>query len=62
MFKVIKILNNYVIKISGCYTNPSTIASLKAHLHSTFSIKDLGSLHFFLGMEANYSSRGIILT
>lgn len=48
------------ILITG--SNPATIASLKAHLHSTFSIKDLGSLHFFLGMEASYSSKGIILT
>ena len=43
-------------------TNLTAISSFKEHLHSTFGIKDLGSLHFFLDMEASYSTKGIILT
>lgn len=33
-----------------------SINSLKAHLHKVFSIKDLGKLHYFLGIEVNYTS------
>ncbi|KAL8097768.1 hypothetical protein AgCh_030767 [Apium graveolens] len=36
--------------------------SLKDHLHKTFSIKDLGQLSFFLGIEVGYSADGITLT
>ncbi|XP_057529852.1 uncharacterized mitochondrial protein AtMg00810-like [Amaranthus tricolor] len=36
--------------------------SLKAFLHSTFKIKDLGSLHYFLGIEILKVSHGIIMT
>lgn len=36
--------------------------SLKDHLHKTFSIKDLGQLSFFVGIEVGYSTDGITLT
>ena len=35
---------------------------LKAYLHSTFKIKDLGSLHYFLGIEILQASHGVIMT
>ena len=40
----------------------SCITNLKAHLHSIFGIKDLGILHYFLGLEVNYMTQGIALT
>lgn len=38
------------------------INNIKAHLNSVFSIKDLGKLHFFLGMEVNYLQDGIVIS
>lgn len=38
------------------------ILLLKQHLHDVFSIKDLGILNYFLGMEVSHSSAGIIMT
>ena len=37
------------------------INGLKSHLHFVFSIKDLGPLNFFLGIEVTYNLDGIIL-
>lgn len=42
-------------------TYPTSVHSLKAHLNKVFSIKDLGKLHFFLGIEVNYTSDSITL-
>lgn len=39
-----------------------SIQDLKAYLHDTFSIKDLGKLHEFLGIEVGYLQSGIVLT
>lgn len=36
--------------------------SLKAHLDKVFSIKDLGILHYFLGLEVGYVQEGILLS
>lgn len=58
----ITIIVVYVDDMIITVNNPHIISQLKAHLHSTFSIKDLGRLHFFLGLEASYSAQGIILT
>ena len=38
------------------------ISQLKHYLHDTFSIKDLGTLHYFLGLEVNYIVAGIFLS
>ena len=35
-----------------------TIQSLINDLNNTFSLKDLGQLHYFLGIEAKFSSSG----
>ena len=35
---------------------------LKTSLSSTFEIKDLGSLRYFLGMEVARSKKGIVIT
>ena len=35
---------------------------LKQHLNNKFTIKDLGILHYFLGIEVSYSSKGLNLT
>ena len=37
----------------------AALAQLKDLLHSEFKIKDLGSVHFFLGLEISRSSKGI---
>ena len=39
-----------------------SIKALKDHQHVTFSIKDLGKPHYFLGIEVGYLSFGIVLT
>jgi len=41
-------------------SNPVEIAHLKQHLHHCFGIKDLGPLHYFLGLEVSYLPQGII--
>lgn len=38
------------------------INSIKAFLDSTFKIKDLGKLHYFLGNEFNHFSNGVTLS
>ncbi|KAL8133051.1 hypothetical protein AgCh_008493 [Apium graveolens] len=38
------------------------IHSLKQHLDSKFGIKDLGDLHFFLGIEVTRTASGIVLS
>ncbi|XP_019105475.2 uncharacterized mitochondrial protein AtMg00810-like [Beta vulgaris subsp. vulgaris] len=58
----ITILVVYVDDIIITGTNLATIDSLKAYLHTTFSIKDLGKLHYFLGIEVLTTSDGFILS
>ena len=58
----ITIVAVYVDDILVTGTNPNDIQTLKAHLDTIFSIKDLGILHYFLGIEVSYSQAGIILT
>lgn len=49
-----------VIIITG--SSKSTITDLKKHLQLTFSIKYLGVLNFFLGIEVSQTNEGYILT
>ncbi|XP_021721511.1 uncharacterized protein LOC110689087 [Chenopodium quinoa] len=56
------ILAVYVDDIVVTGTNNEAILALKTHLHSVFSIKDLGILHYFLGIEVVHLPQGIILT
>ncbi|CAO2834550.1 unnamed protein product [Amaranthus hypochondriacus] len=52
----------YVDDILVTGNDISSITNLKSHLHSTFSIKDLGIINFFLGIEVNHLPNGIALT
>src|SRR5688572_29918717 len=52
----------YVDDILVTGNDSSVIQSLKHHLHSAFSIKDLGPLHYFLGLEISYLATGIAIT
>jgi len=38
------------------------ITHVKQHLHQLFGIKDLGILHYFLGLEVSYTLKGIVLS
>ncbi|GJW63987.1 uncharacterized mitochondrial protein-like protein [Tanacetum coccineum] len=38
------------------------ISTIKKHLHTQFSIKDLGSLHYYLGIELMRNSSGLTMT
>lgn len=42
-------------------TDPHELVALKSFLHAQFKIKDLGSLHYFLGIEALPSASGVLL-
>ena len=37
------------------------IQRLTEHLDTVFSIKDLGKLNYFLGIEVNYTAAGLVL-
>ncbi|KAJ4760135.1 hypothetical protein LUZ62_070510 [Rhynchospora pubera] len=51
----------YVDDIIITGSNPSLVSSYIAHLHSSFSLKDLGDLHFFLGIQITKTPTGIHL-
>ena len=52
----------YVDDILLAGTNIRVIDELKKHLDTIFSIKDLGELSYFLGMEVTKTKQGIILS
>lgn len=51
----------YVDDIIITSNDTNEINSIKTHLDKTFSIEDLGKLHYFLGIEVKYTTNGIIL-
>lgn len=52
----------YVDDVLVTGTHLQEIESLKTFLHSTFKIKDLGRLHYFLGLEIQYTEKGILMS
>jgi len=52
----------YVDDIVVTGNNSADIHALKAFLHEKFKIKDLGELHYFLGMELLKVPNGLIIT
>ena len=50
----------YVDDILITGNNSAEISQLISNLHSKFALKDMGPLHYFLGIEATYSSAGTI--
>ncbi|XP_057975989.1 uncharacterized mitochondrial protein AtMg00810-like [Malania oleifera] len=53
--------NVYVDDIIIASSSIASITTIKHFLHSTFQIKDLGCLRYFLGLEVARSSNGIFL-
>uniref|UniRef100_A0A3Q7HNF0 Reverse transcriptase Ty1/copia-type domain-containing protein n=1 Tax=Solanum lycopersicum TaxID=4081 RepID=A0A3Q7HNF0_SOLLC len=43
-------------------TDLAEITSLKSFLHDQFKIKNLGKLHYFLGLEILYKQDGVLIT
>lgn len=52
----------YVDDIVLTGTDADEIADLKVYLNNKFKIKDLGLLHYFLGMEVLHTDQGIIVS
>ncbi|XP_019236846.1 PREDICTED: uncharacterized protein LOC109217072 [Nicotiana attenuata] len=52
----------YVDDVIVTGTHQEEIDSLKSFLHETFKIKDLGRLHYFLGMEVLYKEDGELIS
>lgn len=52
----------YVDEILVIGSNMIKIDALKQHLHATFTIKNLGVLHYFLGIEVSYLPHGAALS
>lgn len=56
------LLSIYVDDVILTRTNQEEINSLKSFLNDQFKIKDLGLLHYFLGLEILYRLDGIIIS
>ena len=52
----------YVDDIIIASSSTQAIESLKQQLQAFFKLKDLGSLHYFLGLEITRSNSGIFLS
>ena len=60
--KIIFYLLVYVDDIILTRNNPQFINSLIYQLSKTFELKDLGSLHYFLGLQITRTSKGLFLS
>ena len=60
--KLVVYLLVYVDDIVITGNNPRFLDSLIAQLSATFELKDLGPLHYFLGLQITRSSNGLFLT
>lgn len=58
----ITIIAVYVDDIIITGSDIQAINALKSHLDTAFSIKDLGYLNYFLGIEVGYEPQGIVLS
>lgn len=56
------VVDVYVDDIVVTRNDQKEIDNLKSHLHKVFSIKDLGEVHYFLGMEVSKVFNGMILS
>ncbi|KAL8103291.1 hypothetical protein AgCh_027738 [Apium graveolens] len=52
----------YVDDILVVGNDLSEVQSIKQYLDSTFKIKDLGPLHYFLGLEFNHVPNGVVVS
>nr|XP_016476901.1 PREDICTED: uncharacterized mitochondrial protein AtMg00810-like [Nicotiana tabacum] len=52
----------YVDDIVVTGTDVVELERLKSFLHDSFRIKDLGKLHYFLGMEVLYKADGVVIS
>ncbi|PHU29232.1 Polygalacturonate 4-alpha-galacturonosyltransferase [Capsicum chinense] len=52
----------YVDDVIPTGTDSEEITMLKNYLHKTFRLKDLGQLHYFLGMEVLNTEGGVIIS
>ena len=60
--KLVVYLLVYVDDIVITGNNPKFLDSLVAQLSQAFELKDLGPLHYFLGLQITRSSKGLLLT
>jgi len=52
----------YVDDVILTGTDTTEIAQLKVYLDNTFKIKDLGRLHYFLGLEILDTTEGVLIS
>ena len=52
----------YVDDIIVTSSSDAAISALLRDLNTDFALKDLGNLHYFLGIEVSKNSSGIILS
>ena len=52
----------YVDDILITGLDQAEISHVKHHLNQCFGIKDLGQLHYFLGLEVSYIPEGVVLS
>ena len=58
----ITVIAVYVDDILITCSNYAEIQHVKQHLDTTFGIKDLGKLHYFLGLEVSHTEKGFFFS